>query len=124
MNFPEDLKYTKEHEWCRIKGNRAVVGITDHAQDQLGDIVYFALTGRQPFAGGDGNAILASQLAGKVDAPFEDLGAHQVKNMARPLHVFAWGGAIVEAANGREPQTEDHDAAGPAQDHDGCHPPA
>jgi adenylate cyclase len=39
------------------------------------------------------------QIAGKVDAPFEDLGAHQVKNMARPLHVFAWGGAIVEAAS-------------------------
>ncbi len=43
MNFPDDLKYTKDHEWCRIKGGRAVVGITDHAQDQLGDIVYVEL---------------------------------------------------------------------------------
>ncbi len=43
MNFPEDLKYTREHEWCRVKGNRAVVGITDHAQDALGDIVYLEL---------------------------------------------------------------------------------
>jgi len=43
MNFPDDLKYTKDHEWCRIKGNRAAVGITDHAQDQLGDIVYVEL---------------------------------------------------------------------------------
>jgi len=43
MNFPEDLKYTREHEWCRIQGNVAVVGITDHAQDQLGDIVYVEL---------------------------------------------------------------------------------
>ena len=43
MNFPDDLKYTREHEWCRVKGNRAVVGITDHAQDQLGDIVYLEL---------------------------------------------------------------------------------
>ncbi|HUK65436.1 MAG TPA: glycine cleavage system protein GcvH [Anaeromyxobacteraceae bacterium] len=43
MNFPDDLKYTKEHEWCRVKGGRAVVGITDHAQDQLGDIVYVEL---------------------------------------------------------------------------------
>ena len=43
MNFPEDLKYTNEHEWCRIKGNRAVIGITDHAQDALGDIVYVEL---------------------------------------------------------------------------------
>ena len=44
MNFPDDLRYTKEHEWCRVKGgNRVVVGITDHAQDQLGDIVYVEL---------------------------------------------------------------------------------
>jgi glycine cleavage system H protein len=43
MNFPDDLKYTKEHEWCRLSGNRAVIGITDHAQDQLGDIVYVEL---------------------------------------------------------------------------------
>ena len=43
MNFPEDLKYTKEHEWCRVKGNRAVIGITDHAQEALGDIVYVEL---------------------------------------------------------------------------------
>ena len=43
MNYPDDLKYTKEHEWCRIQGNRAVVGITDHAQDALGDIVYVEL---------------------------------------------------------------------------------
>ena len=43
MNFPDDLKYTKEHEWCRVTGNRAVIGITDHAQDQLGDIVYVEL---------------------------------------------------------------------------------
>ncbi len=43
MNVPDDLRYTKEHEWCRLKGSRAVVGITDHAQDQLGDIVYVEL---------------------------------------------------------------------------------
>jgi glycine cleavage system H protein len=43
LNFPDDLKYTKEHEWCRLKGNRAVIGITDHAQGQLGDIVYVEL---------------------------------------------------------------------------------
>ncbi len=43
MDFPDDLKYTKEHEWCRIQGPRAIIGITDHAQDQLGDIVYVEL---------------------------------------------------------------------------------
>jgi glycine cleavage system H protein len=43
MHFPEDLKYTKEHEWVRVKGNVAAVGITDWAQDQLGDIVFIEL---------------------------------------------------------------------------------
>lgn len=40
MNFPEHLHYTSEHEWVRIEGDVAFVGITDFAQDQLGDIVY------------------------------------------------------------------------------------
>jgi len=40
MNFPDNLRYTKEHEWVRIEGNEAVVGITDFAQGELGDIVY------------------------------------------------------------------------------------
>ena len=40
MNFPEKLKYTKDHEWVLIEGNTATVGITDFAQSELGDIVY------------------------------------------------------------------------------------
>ncbi len=40
MNFPADLKYTKEHEWLRIDGDIAYVGITDFAQSELGDLVY------------------------------------------------------------------------------------
>ena len=40
MNFPEQLKYTKEHEWIAIKGNVATVGITEFAQGELGDIIY------------------------------------------------------------------------------------
>ena len=40
MNFPEHLKYTKDHEWVLIEGNMATVGITDFAQRELGDIVY------------------------------------------------------------------------------------
>ena len=42
-NTPEDLSYTKDHEWVRVKGNEATVGITDHAQNQLGDVVYVEL---------------------------------------------------------------------------------
>lgn len=40
MNFPADLKYTKDHEWVKISGDTATVGITDFAQRELGDIVY------------------------------------------------------------------------------------
>jgi glycine cleavage system H protein len=40
MNFPEDLKYTKDHEWIKIDGTEATVGITDFAQRELGDIVF------------------------------------------------------------------------------------
>lgn len=40
MNFPAEVRYTKEHEWVRVEGDEAVVGITDFAQHELGDIVY------------------------------------------------------------------------------------
>jgi glycine cleavage system H protein len=44
MNFPENLKYTKDHEWIRIEGDNAYVGVTDFAQGELGDIVYVDIT--------------------------------------------------------------------------------
>ncbi|MES2134260.1 MAG: glycine cleavage system protein GcvH [Bacteroidota bacterium] len=44
MNFPADLKYTKDHEWVRIEGSEAYIGITDFAQKELGDIVYVDVT--------------------------------------------------------------------------------
>ena len=40
MNFPDDLRYTKDHEWIRVEGDVATVGVTDFAQSELGDIVY------------------------------------------------------------------------------------
>ncbi len=40
MNFPEDLKYTQDHEWVRVEGNIGTIGVTDHAQGELGDVVY------------------------------------------------------------------------------------
>ncbi|MBI5970523.1 MAG: glycine cleavage system protein GcvH [Deltaproteobacteria bacterium] len=56
MEFPKDLKYTKEHEWVRLDGTIATVGITDYAQDSLGDVVYVelppeggAVTKNEPF---------------------------------------------------------------------------
>jgi glycine cleavage system H protein len=44
MNFPSELKYTKDHEWVRVEGNVATIGITDFAQKELGDIVYVDIT--------------------------------------------------------------------------------
>jgi glycine cleavage system H protein len=43
MEFPDDLKYTREHEWLLVEGNVATVGITDFAQEQLGDVVFVEL---------------------------------------------------------------------------------
>ena len=43
MNVPNELKYTKEHEWIKVDGNMAVIGITDYAQGELGDIVFIEL---------------------------------------------------------------------------------
>jgi glycine cleavage system H protein len=43
MNVPEDLRYSKDHEWARLEGDRVRVGITDYAQDALGDVVFIEL---------------------------------------------------------------------------------
>ena len=59
--FPEDLKYTDEHEWARIEGDRAVVGITHYAQDALGDIVYVDLP---PV----GTTVTAGETFGEVES--------------------------------------------------------
>lgn len=43
MNIPKELKYTKDHEWVKVEGNKATVGITDNAQNMLGDVVFVEL---------------------------------------------------------------------------------
>lgn len=43
MNIPENLKYTKEHEWIKVEGDQAIVGITEYAQGELGDIVFLEI---------------------------------------------------------------------------------
>lgn len=60
-HFPEDLKYTKEHEWCRVDGDIATIGITWHAQDKLGDIVFCELPE-------EGESISAEQPFGVVES--------------------------------------------------------
>ena len=54
MNFPDNLKYTREHEWVRVVGSEAIIGITDFAQKALGDIVFVDIdTGGETLAAGD-----------------------------------------------------------------------
>jgi glycine cleavage system H protein len=61
MNFPTDLRYTKEHEWVRISGSEAFIGITDFAQHQLGDIVYVDISTV-------GKSLAADEVFGTVEA--------------------------------------------------------
>jgi len=61
MTYPETYRYTKEHEWVHVEGDRATVGITDHAQHELGDIVFVDL----PKTGGD---VTKGQTFGSVES--------------------------------------------------------
>jgi glycine cleavage system H protein len=61
MNFPDNLRYTKEHEWVRVQGDEAVIGITDFAQHELGDIVYVEIETL-------GQQLKAGEVFGTVEA--------------------------------------------------------
>ena len=69
--YPADLKYTKDHEWVRIDGNEAVVGITDYAQKQLGDVVFVELpeVGRKVGQGEVFGTIESVKAVSEVYAP-------------------------------------------------------
>jgi glycine cleavage system H protein len=71
MNVPEDLRYTKEHEWVRVDGDRVIVGITDFAQDALGDVVYVDVpeTGTQVKAGEPFGEVESTKSVSDVYAP-------------------------------------------------------
>ena len=61
MNFPADLKYTKDHEWIRVEGDVAYVGITDYAQGELGEIVYVDITT-------EGETVAQEEVFGTIEA--------------------------------------------------------
>ena len=61
MNIPQDLKYTKDHEWIKIEGSSATIGITDFAQNELGDIVYVDISSV-------GQAVKQHEVFGTVEA--------------------------------------------------------
>ncbi|MVZ63206.1 glycine cleavage system protein GcvH [Sphingobacterium humi] len=61
MNFPSELKYTKDHEWIRVEGDEAVIGITDFAQRELGDIVFVDINTV-------GEEVAANEVFGTIEA--------------------------------------------------------
>ena len=73
MNYPEDLKYTKSHEWVRVDGKEAYIGITDYAQDTLGDLVYIELpeTGSTVAADEELTTIESVKAAEPIYSPLE-----------------------------------------------------
>ena len=81
MAYPDDRKYTKDHEWIRLSGDMAEVGITDYAQQQLGDVVYMEL----PEVG---SRLVAGQSFGSIES------VKAVSELFAPV-----GGEVVEMNN-------------------------
>jgi glycine cleavage system H protein len=71
MNIPEDLRYSEDHEWVRVEGTHARVGITDYAQDALGDIVYVDLptVGSEVEAGGQLGEVESTKSVSEIYTP-------------------------------------------------------
>lgn len=86
MNFPKNVKYTSEHEWIRLEGEEAYVGITDYAQDQLGDIVFVDVTT-------EGETLEAGEVFGTIEV------VKTVSDLFLPV-----GGEILEV----NPELEEH----------------
>ena len=110
--IPENLKYLETHEWIRVEGNRAVVGITDFAQESLGDIVYVEVpeVGKE-FSKGDEVATIESvKAASSIYAPFsgkiaevnEELGGTPEAINQKPYEAFIF---VVELTDPGEAET-------------------
>ncbi|MBU0629920.1 MAG: glycine cleavage system protein GcvH [Candidatus Margulisbacteria bacterium] len=71
MNFPDNLKYTKEHEWAKADGGHIIIGITDFAQDSLGDVVYVELpqVGKELVAGKEFGVVESVKSVSSLFAP-------------------------------------------------------
>ena len=69
--YPDDLRYTKDHEWVRVQGNRATVGITEYAQKQLGDVVFVELpaVGRALTAGASFGTVESVKAVSELLSP-------------------------------------------------------
>ncbi|MCU1344282.1 MAG: gcvH [Acidimicrobiia bacterium] len=71
MNVPEDLRYSSDHEWARIEGNRVRIGITDYAQDSLGDVVFVQVpeVGSTVAIGGSFSEVESTKSVSDIYAP-------------------------------------------------------
>jgi glycine cleavage system H protein len=88
LSIPEDLQYTKSHEWVRTEGDTATIGITDHAQDELGDVVFVELPG-------EGDTFDAGESFGTVES------VKAVSDLYTPV-----GGEVVEVNSSLEDAPE------------------
>lgn len=88
MQFPDNLRYTKDHEWIKVEGNTATVGITDFAQHELGDIVFVDISSV-------GKPLAANEIFGTVEA------VKTVSDLYLPV-----GGTITEVNSGLEANPE------------------
>lgn len=88
MNFPADLKYTKDHEWIRVDGDVAYVGITDYAQGELGEIVFVDITT-------EGETVAKEKVFGTIEA------VKTVSDLFMPV-----GGEVLEVNTELEDQPE------------------
>lgn len=86
MNFPTNVKYTSEHEWIRLENDEAIIGITDYAQDQLGDIVFVDVTA-------EGETLEQGEVFGTIEV------VKTVSDLFLPI-----GGEIVEV----NPELKEH----------------
>jgi len=96
MNFPENLKYTKDHEWVRVEGDVAYIGITEFAQSELGDIVYIEIET-------EGETLAHEEIFGTVEA------VKTVSDLFMPL-----SGKVLEVNGSLEaaPETVNNDPYG------------
>ena len=88
MNIPENLKYTKDHEWIRVEGDEAYVGITDYAQGELGDIVFLEIET-------EGEELAKEEVFGTIEA------VKTVSDMFMPV-----GGEVLEINSNLEETPE------------------
>jgi len=89
MSYPTDLKYTKDHEWIRLEGDTGVIGITDFAQQQLGDVVYVELPAQ-------GTMLTAGQVFGTIES------VKAVSELFAPVT-----GEVIEVNSGLKDKPED-----------------